>query len=507
MPVAVRYLLLWLTLAAGLLAVRAGLALAVPIGSDAALWGLAAMEVRRGLIPSVAPGYPILVALTPGPTWWSGGVVSALSAAGVSTGLLWLLLRHAVQRWVAIGLAAAPLLMPALLLMSIQLQPDALTQLLLLVVIGTGLAWDARPDRRRAVCWLLAGIALALTREHGVIVLPAMLLALMLRAGLPVWVPLLGAVLGGLGLWLGADVLPDRLRVPLQSSPLGAGKHPLPEYMTHFRNHRGAPLREAWMAGEGLRFWSLIVGELLRRSAENLAVVLLGAIGFLWSRQRSGLVALAPAATLLFFWSHERHSAVLIPAALVGIGLLLRELRRPVLLALPLGIVLLAPLREAPQIWERLQGAVRHAREQHDLARWMAEQPGEWMLGGLDNELNLYLGWPRHVPILAQRCAQVTWDAAGWRTLWVAPVGLMPPPMVPLQQHGHLALWRLEPPEDTPRPCQDSPLPRGPLYATGSEAVQLEGGCSGDVDAASLRGWTICPQRPQPGGAPAAAGR
>ncbi|MFT5685516.1 MAG: hypothetical protein ACI8RZ_006468 [Myxococcota bacterium] len=493
MPRPARYLLLWLALAAGLLAARAWLALAVPIGSDAALWGLAAMEVRRGLIPSVAPGYPLLVALTPGPTWWGGGVVSGLAAVGVSTGLLGLLLHHRVPRWAAIGLAAAPLLMPALLLMAIQLQPDALTQLLLLAVVGTGLAWDGQPDRRRTALWLIAGFALALTREHGVIVLPAMLLAIMLRAGLPIWVPLVAAVLGGVGLWFGADFLPDRLRVPLQSSPLGAGKHPLPEYMTHFRNHRGVPLRDAWMAGDGLRFWWLIVGELLRRSAENLAVIGLGAIGFLWSRHRSGLVALAPAATLLFFWSHERHSAVLIPAALVGIGLLLRSMKRPWLLAAPLAVLLLAPLRDAPQTWDRLQGTVRHAQEQHDLADWMAEQPGEWMLGGLDNELNLYLGWPRHVPILAQRCAQSTWDAAGWRTLWVAPTGLMPPPMVPLQQRGHLAIWRLEPPEGEPRPCQEAPLPRGPLYATQSEAVILDGGCVGAVAPDSLRGWAVCP--------------
>jgi hypothetical protein len=493
MPGPVRLLLLWSALAAGLLIARASLALAVPIGSDAALWGLAAMEVRRGLLPSVAPGYPLLVALMPGPTWRGGGVVSALAAAGVSTALWSLLIRHGVRRGVAALLAAAPLLMPALLLMAIQLQPDALTQLLLLGVVGTGLAWDVRPDRRRTAWWLLAGLALALTREHGVVVLPAMLLALMLRAGLPAWVPVLAALAGGTALWLGADHLPDRLRVPLQSSPLGAGRYPLPEYMTHFRNQRGVPLREAWAAGDGLRFWWLIVGELLRRSAENLAVVLLGAVGFLWSRHRSGLVALAPAATLLFFWSHERHSAVLVPAALVGVGLLLRG---RAWLALPLAILLLAPLRAAEQTWERLQGTVRHACEQHDLALWMAEQPGEWMLGGLDNELNLYLGWPRHVPILAQRCAQSTWDAAGWRTLWVAPTGLMPPPMVPLQQRGHLAIWRLEPPEGTPRPCQDAPLPRGPLYATQSEAVVLSGGCSAAVDPATLRGWTVCPQPP-----------
>ena len=336
----------------------------------------------------------------------------------------------------------------------------------------------------------MAGIALALTREHGVVVLATMLLALLLRAGLPFWVPLLAAVLGGAGLWLGADLLPTRLRIPLQSSPLGAGAYPLPEYMTHFRGQRGVPLREAWMASDALGFWWLIAGELLRRNAENLIVVALGAVGFIRSRQPSGLVALSPALTLLFFWSHERHSAVLIPAALVGIGLLIRDARRPRLLALPLALLVLAPLRDAGEIWRRLGGTIRHAQEQRDLARWMAEQPGTWLLGGLDNELNLYLGWPRHVPILPQRCVQTTWDAAGWNTLWVAPAELMPPPMVALHQHGHLAVWRLE--ADGERPCQGVSLPDGPLYATHNEPLSLSDDCSAPVAAETLRGWPAC---------------
>ena len=492
MPAPARYVLLWLLLAAALLAAREGTTLAVPIGSDAALWGLAAMELRRGLMPSVAPGYPLLVALTPAPAWWAGGLVSALAAAGVSTALLWLLRRLAIPAGIAAGIAVAPLLMPALLLMAIQLQPDALTQLLLLGVVGTGLAWDDRPGARQAALWLLSGLALALTREHGVVVLPAMLLALMLRAGLPLWAPVLAACLGLIGLWLGADLLPDRLRVPLQSSPLGAGDHPLPEYMTHFRSQRGVPLREAWMAGDALRFWWLIAGELLRRNAENLLVVAIGAAGFLRSGRRSGLVALSPALTLLFFWSHERHSAVLIPAALVGIGLLLRDTRRSRLLLLPIAVLLLAPLREAGDIWSRLGGTIRHAREQRALAQWMAELPGSWLLGGLDNELNLYLGWPRHVPILPQRCAQTTWDAAGWNTLWVAPAELMPPPMVALHQHGHLAVWRLEPAAGEERPCQVEGWPSGPLYATHNTPLALASDCRAPVPAENQRGWPAC---------------
>lgn len=470
----------------------------MPLGSDAALWGLAAMQIEHLRSPGVTPLYPALIAavdtVSGAPAWWSGGVISALAAAAVPPALLVILRRIGLGWAWAIPLAVAPLLSPRLLVMALHLQPDSLTQLMILIVVAAGLRWDRTPSASHAALWIGAALALALTREHGVIVLPAIGLILALRAGLPWWTAAVAAVGGGLALWFGSDALPDRLRTPLQSSPLGAGDFPLPEYMTHFRNERGRPLREAWMTGDSFGFWRLIVGELLRRNAYHLIGIGVGAVGFIWQRRVSGLAALAPALALLFFWSHERHSAVLMPAAYVGVGLILFRLKTPGRLGMIAACIAYAawPAQEAGHAWQKLEGAAQHAEERRQLAAWMAQQPGPWMLAGLDNEINLYLGWSRHVPLLAPDCAQKTWDGAGWNSLWVGPTPLMPAPMVPVYTLGHSSVFRLEGPEGLPRPCQDVVLPETPMYIRGLRPVETSPRCAADVAVETYRGRPPC---------------
>ena len=484
---------------------RARLGLAAPLGSDAALWGLSALALEQGQRPYGAPLYPTLVALLPAPVWWWGGVVSSACFAAVPPTMVVLLRREGAPWGLAAGLALLPLLSPTLGIMALQLQPDALTQLLLLAVLGAGLRVERTPGRGALLGWLGLAVLLALAREHGLVVLAALLGALLLRRGVPLWALLLLALLGGLVVWGGAEYLPTRLRIPLQSSPLGAGRYPLPEFLTHFRGARGRALIDAWEAGQGLTFWRLTLRAMLQESAPHLLLVGLGALGFgLARRGWSGSVTLAPTVTLLFFWSEARHAAVLVPAALVGVGLgLLRLQHRParaVLVLLLAAGVGLSQARDWPRAVQRAQGAARHSRDlwllAGELSDWAAQSGRPWLLAGLENEANLHLGWARHVPILPHGCLQTRWDGAAWSSIWIAPAALVQPPLQELLRVGHMAAYWLPAPDPTgPRPCAEVGLPAGPLYVRGLLEAEVVGTCEAEVAHTGQEGLSPCPDR------------
>ena len=115
------------------------------------------------------PLYPaLLTALSPvAHPWYTGGLVSCLALAGVAV-LLWRLAPPAL----------VVLAVPDLWIQAFHLQPDALTQLLLLAVLTAAFHWE---DRGRAWPLVLAVLALAATREHGLVVLGAVALALVGR--------------------------------------------------------------------------------------------------------------------------------------------------------------------------------------------------------------------------------------------------------------------------------------------------------------------------------------
>lgn len=451
------------------------------------MWGLAAEGIRLGQLPEVLPVYPgltaILAMLLGASAWQVGGWLS-LVAGSLLPAAIALVGRRLGLGWATVlPVALVSLVLPDLLLFSWQLQPDALATLLLLGVLAAGIHYDQRPGPARAVLWVGAALALAATREHGGIVLPVVLLALVgyrwprVGAALAVVAGLAGLVLatGVLAAWL-----PERLAMPLRESPLAAGTGPLPSYADELGGEAGRALAQAWTDGDRLGVWWALLERLLTRSGGNLLLLALGGVGWVVARRRRSLpalVALSPLGVLLIIWSHRRHTSVLLPVALLGVALLVEHLLRKQRARQALSAVLLLLLGGllalgTPAEVRGLAGAARHGHERLELARWMRSQPGEWFLGGQHNEVNLHLVWYRHNPELPppSEPMPLLWEAADWRTQWVAPPGTMPPPFSQVHVGGSLAVYSLQPEPGQERPCAQV-RPVGDVIFT-SEPVQ-----------------------------------
>jgi hypothetical protein len=404
-----------------------------------------------------------------------------------------------VGRWglgwsVAIAVGITSVLVPDVLAFCFQLQPDALTTLSIVGIAAAGLWWTEQPSPARAALWLASAVAAASLREHGPLLLVCITVALVSHRR-----PRLAAALVAAGIAIGvvavvsgaAAHLPARVALPLLESPLGAGSSALPSYSEELKGPAGRALADAWQGGDVLTVWTILLERLVVRSGENLVWIALGAVGFAvnppTTREQgtrrawiAGFVGLAPTLFLLVIWSHRRHTSVLLPVAFLGIGLLVQWLatkHRAAWLLGALGIA--AAIRSTPGELLALSGAARHMRDAETLAAWMATQPGEWLLGGMHNEVNLFLSWPRHNPPLPppDEPMPLVWSAVDWRTQWVAPVGSMPPPYTTVRTTETLAVFRLEPPTGTPRPCGDSrPLP-GPLMVIGHVTGAAEPRC------------------------------
>ncbi|HJN76731.1 MAG TPA: hypothetical protein QGF58_22570 [Myxococcota bacterium] len=431
----------WAILTALSVGLRELLGLAVPLGPDAAMWGLAASELG-----GVQPLYPAILALLSvfALPWWTGGIVSIAAFTGVGV-----LLVRLSQRLEVAPVAVAVLLVPDVLVQAVQLQPDALTQLLLLMVLAAALHLE---DTGRAWPLVLLAALLAATREHGLVVLPAACLALLARRdrrwtiGAALLVLVLGAALvAGLG-----ELLPERLAMPLRTTPFGA--EPPPWAQT---------VGTDWSRG-ALRVWADLLFHLLREHGDHHLLIVLGAIGFYRAGRPTALIALAPLPLLLFFFAQDRHTAVLLPVAALGI-----VASRSRLIWLLGALVACFTIREAPRHIDAVRAEAQTQVRLQDLTMWMKEQSGSWALGGRDNGPNLYLRWPRHSVDL-DYCAE-RFDAAAWRTMWIGPE--LPAPLQLAYEREGMQVWWLG-----PTACTDA-MPTGRLYA--AEAVSPEAGaCS-----------------------------
>lgn len=155
-------------------AVRASLGSTnLALGSDPALWGLTAENLRTGVESTLPPLYPWLVA-------WNKVrqgidlVPAALGVSGFAQGLI-LPTGYAVARWVGVdrGLAALMALglmtVPELVFFGLQLQPDALAVLMLLVSVPVSAWFLASPTLARAAWLSTYGAFCFLIREHGLV--------------------------------------------------------------------------------------------------------------------------------------------------------------------------------------------------------------------------------------------------------------------------------------------------------------------------------------------------
>lgn len=459
--------------------------LALPLGSDAAMWGLSAMGLLGGELPQVAPVFPALVALSSGlsglPVWRVGSLVSALAAAGLPV-LVFVASRDlGAGRWPALAAGALSLLLPDVAVFAFQLQPDALAALLLVTSAWLGMRWERAQSRAALFQWLACLLLLGLTREHGQVLLAGLPVYFLARKK-PLWA--LGFVLVSLFLLAvlvrgGAlHVLPERIAQPLLESPLGAGQGSAPHFYSELNSARREG-QQLWTQGRVLPVMAFNLKHLLSRHVDNLAILLLGAAGFGALARRegvgaAGLFTLLPALVILLLWSNQRHSAVLLPVGVLGVACGLRALRTwapsagPVFILLSL-VAVGWSMRDAGPVANRLTGAAHHARQVQTLAGWLADYPGEWMLGGLDNEPNVFLAWPR---VALERSECLVEDPGPlWRTLWLAPAGVMPEEWEQLHQQGPTAVYVLR--SDAPRPCSEKALPAGPLYTKAGQSAEF----------------------------------
>ena len=140
------------------------------MGSDAALWGLTARDLNSGLQSNVPPGYPTIVALVQAggvalvPAGWA---VSSLCAATLPVVIFWLAHTLGASALASTAAAIGTCLHPMIFEWAHQMQPDALSALLIALLA----LWCQHAHRR----WWVAGLGgtLLLFREHGLALWPA----------------------------------------------------------------------------------------------------------------------------------------------------------------------------------------------------------------------------------------------------------------------------------------------------------------------------------------------
>lgn len=448
-----------------------------PLGTDAALWGLTAADLRVGAEPLVPPLYPGLVALVEGTLSLGlpdSGVLPSLLAAGCLPAALAWLARGLGAAWPeALGAAALLALSPDLLAWSQQLQPEALTALLLTLLAGA-LARAGRSRGLTAVAVAL-GALLPLLREHGLLLAPLAALGLALarpggwRAGVALLVLAAALpVVGGWGQWPPltgpwSDRAGGALAALTSRDPGELG----------FLNELRRPERSAYLAlvaeGDlvGRLAWHARRSLALAADAWSLLAVAM-VLGLLWWRRQPRVAAvliLLPAALpALLIWSQRRHVALLLPLGLALLAAGSRVLRRPTLpgpgwqrLGVGLGLALALcwswPGR-LPDLARAQLSESAHARAQARLSRALCAEagPGE-LLGTRHQELGLGCPLPRHDP---------DGSLADWRTWVVAEAAPAAPGTWSRVDslEGELGIWRLEP-ERRERPCAEVELPRG----------------------------------------------
>lgn len=464
-------------------------------GTDAALWGLTARDLLASAPPLVPPGYPALVAAlhASGVALVPAAVAVSLISAALVPGAVLLAARAAgASRGAGVLAALFAGLCADGMGFAQQVQPDSLIALLSVALAGL-LALATRGSRGAALAAAALAGVLPLVREHGLVLalvagvvlawtpatrrsalalLAVLWLSPLLVGVLPGLHPLAtpwGARPGGALMVLGTPSLED---VPYaRTLPPGPratylGLVTEADRLGLVRFHAARALHLAW---DG---WLLIAAALA------LAVA---------SRRRH-LIALAlpllAAAPALLIWAQRRHVLVMVPLAMAALAAALAPLPSPLSPARPrwpriLGVLLLAGALATPwsRAWRALgpaqQSEVMRARSYADVAGWLEEHAPEGsLLGGVFQDVGLYVSMPRHDP---------DGTRADWRTYWVSD-------RAPEERAwervysgaGGLGVYQRSPGLE-PRPCADArPAPGSPhlaVAAAHAELIAVDAGC------------------------------
>ncbi len=434
-----------------------------PLGTDPAIWGLTALDLRAGNPPLAVPLYPWFAGLWEDPV--AGGLAVSALAAWLLPAVAWWAARPLGARAAgAAGLAA--LLLPDPTVYAFQLQPDALFALWA-VALGGALM---RPSWALAVPLAAAG---AVLREHGG---PA--LALVLGAALA-WQGSGRARLGrAAALLVLALALP-----PLLGGALGPGQPwsarteealgllTTDERPPHLRQEQWQDFRERGPAGRAV----FHARRALSLAPDSLAWLLLAGLaagGAAWRRRELrpalALLPALPALSALLLWSERRHVAALAPLATVVLAAALAALSLPrpgadrdtssagappgaqraaLALATALGgALLLAGLTRLPEEGRRQRAESQAFPPVQAVAAAVCAlaHEGDRLLT-LDQRLVLWCPLPQ----LADPSAP-----EAWRAWLVAPPRSVQAPWAPVDRSpGEVWIWRLEPARE-PRPCE-----------------------------------------------------
>lgn len=323
-------------------AVAAALHVRHPTGTDTALWAFGAMNYEVGAPVRTPPFFPMLTAwIRTGdtPAVVAGGWV-ALAAFGMLAPMGFLVARSlGALRGAAAAAGLLAVLLPAVLVLGLQCQPDALTALwfLAIALVGVKHVTDRRrqPGPTDAVLLALAALA-PLVREHGLLLAGsgAVLLLLGPRAG---WVRGLevGLLAGAACLAPGLAGQPPSLpwHTPWMTRTTMAVDGSLPmalaSWLPQLEETERARVQEALASGDRLRMALVWARHALEIAGWEWAWVLVALPAALLvgagprrrgaPRDLRGLAAavtLAPVLAGLAVWSERRHVAVGLPLAM-----------------------------------------------------------------------------------------------------------------------------------------------------------------------------------------------
>ena len=454
------------------------------MGSDAALWGLTARDVAAGISAKVPPAYPALIALAESlgvGLVEAGWMISTAAMATLPVVIFWLARSLGASTPAASTAAIASLAHPDLFVFAHQVQPDAISVLLI-----SGLALIClRPELRTWAAVL--GALLLLFREHGLALWPA--LCVVIWRGSDTSRSRLWAigVLVGLG-WL-APLL-------VGQSP---GLHPMD---TAWSERTGGALQAFTTTNpaelsflrelpreERLAYIELVLqqdrwGQLIwhiRRSlsqAWDLWALLSIATAMAIGRRQIGdhrpvwsTIWLTAALPALIIWSQTRHVALFVPISMAVIAACWPHSGRSrALVSLPLlGLLSPWPAHYSHE-WDGQKGETIRAENLEELGQWICtEMPQGAYLGGFIQDVGLYCRLPRHDP---------DGSAADWRTFVVTD---RPPPgsskgswSIVYGEDGPHQVYQLEPDRE-PRPCADASLDsQAPHLAVGRAAAVID---------------------------------
>jgi len=466
----------------------------LPLGTDARLWGLDALNFTVGAAPVVTPGFPILLGLLSHLPLSLPVIAQILNGAVVV--LLPALIYGVAAQLGASGRAAAlcgiaALLDVRLLAFGYQMQPDALAALALLLAVPLLRAYDGSP-RRAALLALYCG-AVSLLREHGLVL--AVLVAgwMVLRPG-PWWGRLLGAALVLLAVG-SAPALAVHHLLPPWDSPWLARVRMATEGKENLKVIEGswdAAIVAEHMQAHALGSRPLILAShalnALVRGRGAWLTVLGASLALLGHARGERLRLILPVATAfptLMVLSQDRHVLVVVPAALAllasakpgGVGVRLAR----VLGTLGVATGMLLYLGSATEISEQAQ----KRREIKDVASQVCPDiaPND-LLAGEPTELALFC------PRRATRAPWGDQDPLIWKMWWVdseRPTDDRWEVVAHMPGYGYLCRWRPTL-KGAERPCAASePLPWTPYLAVPPMIAPIHPVCDTDPDARKVR--------------------